>query len=356
MGATAARVIGQQTLPDRSTQDRSACRGSTQAVGIVGADKSTPASHGLVELPACAATCPSLEISVDKVQLFLYSVAYAEQLNERAGRGVGSVEVQLAPKNEIESAARKVADELFDGLQKAMCESPNAVMKFYASLELRREIARAALQAKYEAAVSAGHAWAGLLKAGAVTCGIVNFAATVTLKVMSFIPGPTGLVATAVDIVASGVKEGAKDWYESESFTKAAAVTGSEVGSDLLKEFAEVMNELVADGSLNDSEKRKLEGVFTNYRGNTDKLQKQMENLIKEIQKLNSSGRKVRPDKIQKLEKLIVKLDGVKSSFRLGVMRNAKGMFVKGAGKSLSVYFFTAEILKAWKELQKQLD
>jgi hypothetical protein len=351
--AVPARSSGMLGRKDAGDPDSAMCMaGDTSGSIGLGGDLGAVSHSG--ERTWCEATVPVLAVDLDKMRRFLYTVAYAEEVDKAARRGFASAEIQLGNQPEIEAAARNSADGLMGQLQQTLEGGPDEVASLISALEERRARARASLNTKLSEAQRVGNRWVSLLGVAVKGLSAIKFTATVTVKTLEMFTGPAG---TGVDWTYSAVQAGLKQGQSNAKEPSVAGVVVEETGKNIAQEVGEWLNECVAEGLMTTAEKNKFEGLIGNYRGNARKLGEQIEALEEKIRKAMEAGKDSKiagltrrsAEKLEKLSKLRQK------TLSAALRKGARGGAVKtAAGRTLKLVFLADDLKEAWQEAAQE--
>jgi hypothetical protein len=347
-GVTRQPVFGQQTLvcdavPDRSPgplgwqdaadPDEPMCiAGDTPGPVGTGFDLSCQMSD---ESQASRMEVPMLEVSIDKVSRFFYTVGQAEAQDSLAKRGFGSAEVELGRPADVEARARLTGGRLMADFQNVLPLGPKEVHAFLQTQQAQKDKSVESLRKKFSDASKAGSAQVEALGACIKFFAAVRFTSTVTVKVVGlFAPGAGDLVDIGNDVALAGVDA----YFEDGKKVGGVMVSqGAESGAQWL---VEEVNEAVANGFISRKEAAMMEDLFKNFRGDQSELLKQIEKIEKRLESA-ASGSKTAQKAAKQYIKKIDKLRTLRKKAFKGAMK-------KTAGRAFTLVFLAADIKDAW--------
>jgi hypothetical protein len=282
----------------------------------------------------------ALEVSIDKVERFFYTVGLAEAQDFFAKRGFGSAEVELGRHSDVEARARLTRSRLMTDFQGVLPNGSAAILAFLETQEKIKAKSTESLNRKFSDAQKAGSnqvaAWGTLIKAFAV----VRFGATVTRKVIGLHPA-AGLAVTAVDIVSDVAMDAVDAANDKNGKVSAVVVTTAEKSGG--QALTEKFNELVAEGFMTRNEKAEFEALFKNFRSDQAELLEKIEKIEKRLEAAAKGSKTAHKNAKQYISKLK----------KLGALRQKAGKtLMKGAaGKVVSLVHLESDVKEAWQVL-----
>lgn len=314
---------------------------------------------------SCDLAFPALAVDLGRLTRFVYTVAYAEATDRATTRGFGSGELQHGEEARIEAEARSAADAVMEQFQESLAKGPLAVQEFIAALEDRKARARASLDNKFAEAHRARNRWVSVLGGIVKGLSVVKFAATTTIKTVSFtlsaLPKAANAPAaamTGIDIVYSAALAANRQLQSPAADKTVQGVVVEETAKNVLQELVGELNALVASGVMTRDEKNKLEGLIGNYRGNAEKLKAQIAELEKKVLKSIEAGQtgKKTAQVSRQLEKRLASLRQLreKSLARLAQNPLRSAAVKHGAGQTLSLVFLASEVSDAYREAAEE--
>jgi hypothetical protein len=290
------------------------------------------------ENAAPAMNVPVLEVSIDKVEKFFYTVGQAEAQDFFAKRGFGSAEVQLGRPADVEARARLTAGRLMLEFQQVLPLGPQPIRRFLQTQQDIKDKAVESLRAKFADASKAGSTQVEVLGGIVKVLAVVRFTSTVTVKVAGlFAPGAGDLVDIANDVALEGV-----DAYFDEG-KEVGGVVVSKSAESGLQWVGEQINEAVAGGFISRNEAALMKDMFEKFRGDQAELLRQIEKIEKRLESAaegSKAARKNAKQYVKKMEKL--------RALRKKVF---KGAMKKTAGKTLSLVFLANDVKEAWGKM-----
>jgi hypothetical protein len=332
-GAVPDRSPGPLGWQDAADPDEPMCiAGDTPGPVGTGWDLS---SHMSIESQAPAIEVPVLEVCLEKVERFLYTVGLAEAQDFFAKRSFGSAEVQLGRPTDVEARARMSAGRLMIEFQQVLPLGPVAIHGFLKTQQQLKDKAVESLERKFAGASSAGGTQREILGGVVKFLSVVRFTSTVTVKVAGlFAPGAGDLVDIGNDVALAGI-----DAYFAEN-KKIGAVVVAQAGKSGGEWMAEQINEAVAEGFISRKEGALMEETFKKFRGDQSELLRQIEKIEKRLEAAaqgSKTARKAARQYVKKLDKL-----------RTLRKKAFKGGMKKTAGKVLTLVFLAEDLKEAW--------
>ena len=340
-GVTPARSGGPLGSNDAADPDAMVCvAGDTP--GPLGSGWDSGDESLSTEPNSCEAEFPVIAVDMERVSKLLYAVAYAEASNNAASLGFWSSEIDLGDMQQVKTTAAMGADRLMDQLVEAMGMGPQAVQDFLADAERRKQNAASRLKAKFDEAQAAGQRsverWGQVIR----FCSNVKFISTVSVKTLGVF---TGWGGAGVDIIYTA----ATDLLSIED-SKGVLAVGLEEGGE---EIVGKINELVAEkGIMTAKERNQLQGWLGNYKGNAEKIHKQLDKLENQIAQRLEKGKSASSQTTRRLKKLKA-LKALRNKTAGKLVRSA-GTYKKGLGKAASLAFLAKDVSEAWDQLQTE--
>ncbi len=292
-------------------------------------------SHMSSESPAPAIEVPVLEVSIEKVERFLYTVGLAEAQDFFAKRGFGSAQVELGRPVDVEARARMNAGRLMIEFQQALPLGPAAIHGFLKTQQQQKDKAVESLNKKFSAATSAAGTQQDILGGMVKFLSVVRFTSTVTVKVAGlFAPGAGDLVDIGNDVALAGV-----DAYFDKD-RKVGAVVVSTAADSGGQWIAEQLNEAVAEGFISRKEAALMEESFKKFRGDQSALLEQIEKVEKRLEAAAKGSKTARNSAKQYVKKL--------DKLRTLRKKAFKGAMKKTAGRVFTLVFLADDIKDAW--------
>jgi hypothetical protein len=337
-GAVPDRSPGPLGWQDAADPDEPMCiAGDTPGPVGTGWDLS---SHMAIESRAPAIQVPVLEVSIEKVERFLYTVGLAESQDFFAKRGFGSAEVQLGRPVDVEARARMSAGRLMIEFQQVLPLGPVAIHEFLKTQQQQKDKAVESLNKKFSDASSAGGTQREVLGGVVKFLSVVRFTSTVTVKVAGlFAPGAGDLVDIGNDVALAGV-----DAYFAED-KKVGAVVVSQAAESGGEWIAEQINEAVAEGYISRKEGALMEEMFKKFRGDQTELLRQIEKIEKRLEAAAQGSKTAR----NAAKQYVKKLDKLRTLRK----KAFKGAMKKTAGRAFTLVFLADDIQDAWGTMRE---
>lgn len=348
---TPARSPGPLGLNDAADPNACVClAGDTP--GPVGTGSDAGAAllwHTYEELLQIPISFPALSVDLNRMRRFVYTVTYAEETDRAATRGFASMQLQLGEESKIEAAASIAADKIMENFHESLGRGPLAVQELISALEERKNRASASLNNKFAEAGRVRSRWLSLIGSATRVLIGVKFAATVTIKTLSI---GTGRYGDGIDILYSGVLAGNKQWQSPDS-NQTYGVVIEETVKNYMQETVEEFNDLLVKGIITKEDLNKFTGLIGNYKGNAEKLKKEIHELEERILKVMDDEVRKKTYMSQKIVKKRAALERLRKKSLAGLMRKGvRGTLV--ASKTMSLVFLTSEVIDAYREAEQE--
>lgn len=352
-GVTRQPVFGRDSLASSAVPDRSpgplgwqdaadpdelmCLAGDTPGPVGTGQDRS---SHQFNQSSQQVLEVPALEVSIDKVERFFYTVGLAEAQDFYAKRGFGSAEVELGRPSDVDTRARLTRSRLMKDFQEVLPNGPAAILQFLKSQEITKTKSTDSLRRKFSDAQKAGSTQVAVFGTVVKALAVVQFGTTVARKIIGLHP-LAGLGVTAIDVATDVTMDAIGAANDKDKKVGAVVVTSAqESGVETLQEE---LSEAVAEGIMTRAEKAELEALFKNFRADQKEL---LEKIRKIEQRLEAAAKGSRTAN-KNAKQLVNKMK------KLGTLRMKAGktLMKGGAVRFVALVHLESDVKEAWQTL-----